>query len=206
LYIADGDNHRVQRFPPNSTTGTTVAGVTSSKTSALNNLDHLTSLLVDDDLNIYILDRHNERVILWPPNATQGIVLISSSLLKETQDILFLPNSTNQVYISDPKNSKIYVWTFNESNANYTISSVGSGSDSLNKQTGMALDPYGNLYVADTENNRIVMYCAGSASGTVIATGTSPSISKPTAVALDSNLNLYVVSKDSDTVIGLPRL
>ena len=108
MYIADRDNHRVQRFPPNSSIGTTVAG-TMVKSGALTNLDHLSSLAVDNDSNIYVLDVHNDRVVEWAPNATSGTVLISSALLNDAHDILLAPGSSNQVYISDQTNDKIYL-------------------------------------------------------------------------------------------------
>ncbi|CAF2852635.1 unnamed protein product [Rotaria sp. Silwood2] len=58
----------------------------------------------------------------------------------------------------------------------------------------MVFDPYGNLYIVDSDNDRVVMHCANSTVGIVVAGGssTTPDLDKPTAVALDSNLNLYV--------------
>lgn len=205
MYIADHANHRVQRFAPNSTIGVTVAG-SGVHSNALFDLDHLTAMIVDDDFNIYILDIHNERVVKWAQNATYGTVLINHPNIDGTQDILFAPNSPNQVYISSTKNDAIYLWTFNASSPVLSLSAVNASINTLNGPAGMTLDPYGNLYVADTGNNRVVMYCANSTVGIVIATGTTPPINSPSAVAFDSNLNLYVVSTNSDRVMKFTRI
>ena len=204
MYVADHNNHRVQRFPPNSSIGTTVAG-TMTKTGALTDLDHLTSLAVDNNSNIYILDAHNDRVVEWAPNATSGTVLISSTILHDAHDILLAPGSTNRVYISDQANDKIYLWAFNAASPNLTLTAVNNTANVLKNPRGIVFDPYGNLYVADSGNNRVVMYCAGSTVGTVIAATTTPAITTPMAIALDSDLNLYVVSSGTDEVVVFPR-
>lgn len=204
MYVADRDNHRVQRFPSNSSDGTTVAG-TTTKSGALTDLDHLSSLDVDNDSNIYILDVHNNRMVMWAPNATSGIVLISSGLLNDAHDILLAPNSLNEAYISDQANDKIYLWKFNATSPNMTLSSVNGTPNALKNPRAMVFDPYGNLYVADSGNNRVVVYCAGSTSGIVVAASTTPAITTPMAVALDSDLNLYVVSSGTDEVVVFPR-
>ena len=204
MYVADNENHRVQRFPPNSNIGTRVAG-NGAKSGALTSLDHLTAVDVDNRSNIYILDIHNDRVVQWAPNATTGTVLIDSTTLNGAQDMILSPNSPNQVYISDPGNDKIYLWSFNASSPSLTLSAVGTGTSTLVDPKGMVFDPYGNLYVADFGNDRVVMYCANSTTGIVVAGGTTPAIDQPTAVALDSDLNLYVVYANGDKVVAFPR-
>lgn len=204
MYVADRDNHRVQRFPPGSTVGTTVAGNTT-KANASATLDHLMAVDVDEDLNIYILDVHNFRVIKWAPNATSGVNLINDTDLDGAYDLILVPGSPNQVYISDPVNNKIYLWTFGTSTPAVTLAAVATGVATLSQPKGIVLDPYGNLYVADYGNNRVVMYCAGSTVGTVIAQSTTPAIDQPTAVALDSKLNLYVAIANGDKILGFPR-
>ncbi|CAF2809682.1 unnamed protein product [Rotaria sp. Silwood2] len=76
--------------------------------------------------------------------------------------------------------------------------SAGSTSTSLNCPLGVALDPVGNMYIADTSNHRIQLFSAGQSNGTTIAgitgsSGTSPSqLARAYWAILDNNLNLYV--------------
>ena len=69
--------------------------------------------------------------------------------------------------------------------------------------TGVAVDSSGNLYVADSSNNRIrkitpggvVSTLAGSTEGYHDATGTKAQFSYPTGVAVDSSGFLYVADQ-----------
>ena len=59
----------------------------------------------------------------------------------------------------------------------------------LSGPLGVAVDTAGNLYVADTFNNRVLKLAAGSSTPTVLPfTG----LSAPRAVAVDTAGNLYV--------------
>jgi sugar lactone lactonase YvrE len=205
MYVADYDNHRVQCFSPNSITGTTISGITT-KSSALTNSDQLTAVDVDDNFNVYTLDTYNKQVVQWAPQATRATVVISSNLFGSACDILLAFGSSNEVYISDKDRNKIYLWKFGAFSPILTLSAVNTGSSTLNKPRGMALDGYGNLYVADSGNNRVVTYCVQSTVGIVVAGSTTPTLDKPIAVAFDSHLNLYVAIENGDKVIKFPRL
>ncbi|CAF4219930.1 unnamed protein product, partial [Adineta steineri] len=191
MYVVDYNNNRVQRFAPNSTNGTTVAGVAGSHSNALTNLKKPTAIDIDNNSNIYILDMGNTRLVEWAQNATSGTLLISDNSLSNDYDILLVPNSSNEIYISDQGGHAIYLWTFGALSPSMTLQTVNDSHNTLNNQMGMVLDPYGNLYVADTGNNRVVMYCANSTVGVVVAEDNNsvPSLKKPVALAFDSDLN-----------------
>jgi sugar lactone lactonase YvrE len=210
MYVVDYNNNRVQRFPPNSTSstsGVTVAGTTGN-TNALTDLKQPTAIDIDNNSNLYILDQGNKRVVRWAPNATSGVLLISSNIINNDFGLLLVPDSLNQIYMTDQGSNDLYLWTFNVSSPDSIITAVNSTDNVLNNPMGIALDPYGNVYVADFGKNRVVMYCNNSTAGIVVAIDNSGpnSLQHPMAVAFDSNLNLYVVTKDNGQVMKLSRL
>ena len=74
LYISDGWNHRVQKWLPGATTGTTVAGQSNGATgSALSFLSYPNDLVVDSSGNVYVVDGANSRVVFWSVGASTGI-------------------------------------------------------------------------------------------------------------------------------------
>ena len=209
MYVVDYKNNRVQRFAPNSTTGITVAGTASSSTTALTDLNQPTAVDVDNNSNIYVLDMGNTRVMKWAPNATNGTILFSNNIINNDFDLLLSPSSSNQVYMTDQGSNDLYLWTFNDSSPQSIISMVNeSGHTSLNNPMGIVFDPYGNVYVADSNEKRVVMYCGNSTVGIVVAedSGGATSINQAMAVAFDSSLNLYVLSKNGAHVVKFSRL
>ena len=94
----------------------------------------------------------------------------------------------------------------------------GIGANSLNGPLGGAFDSSGNLYVADSYNNRVLFYPAGSTTATrVYGQGGSftsytqnnggvsaNSLDYPYGVALDSSGNLYVADNRNSRVLFYP--
>jgi len=85
----------------------------------------------------------------------------------------------------------------------------GNGTSArFNHPSGLALDAAGNLYVADTDNQRIrkispdgaVTTFAGSVAGSNDGTGTAASFSSPFGIASDASGNLYVADQGNNSI------
>jgi hypothetical protein len=73
----------------------------------------------------------------------------------------------------------------------------GSGANQLATPSGVALDGSGNVYVADTLNDRVQRWAPGATSGTTVAGGNgfgsgANQLDTPRGVALDGSGNVYV--------------
>jgi len=78
---------------------------------------------------------------------------------------------------------------------------VGTG---LSSPSGVAVDGSGNLFIADTGNNRVVeLPWNGSAYGAQTTIAMS-GLNSPMGLAIDAAENLYVVSNGNDKVVRLP--
>ncbi|UJR19234.1 hypothetical protein I4U23_022363 [Adineta vaga] len=79
LYVADTFNHRVQMWLPGATNGSTVAGQTGVRGTELNQLYYPTSVTIDQDKNIFIVDSSNARIMHWTIGSSFGRILAGGS-------------------------------------------------------------------------------------------------------------------------------
>ena len=114
LYVADTNNHRIQMWLPGATSGNTVAGITSYYGTDVNQLWFPKTLMVDNNQNMFIVDRYNERIIQWPVGASSGVIIAgsmtSASGVQSTQ--LSNPNAINfdssgSLFVADLTNNRV---------------------------------------------------------------------------------------------------
>ncbi|CAF1361079.1 unnamed protein product [Didymodactylos carnosus] len=201
LYIDDSGNHRVQLWNNSATNGATVAGTTGNAGNGSNQLSYIYGIWVDSNENIYVTDRDNYRVMKWTSgNASSGTIVVNQRNVQLNMPYgIYLDEISNSVYISDSAIHTIMKLVLGASNGTIIagISGIsGSNSTLMNSPTSITFDQYGNLYVADSQNHRVQMFCPNSLSGITIAGGSSglssTQLHSPLGLALDSNLNLYV--------------
>ncbi len=100
----------------------------------------------------------------------------------------------------------------------FTSNSANNGSisaTSLNSPMGLTLDSNGNLYVADTYNNRMLYFPSGSTTATRVygqagsfttntannGGTTATSLNTPFGVIIDSSGNIYVTDMSNNRVL-----
>jgi uncharacterized protein (TIGR03437 family) len=224
LYIADGTNHRVRKV--SGGTITTVAGNGADgfsgdggpATSA--SINHPSGVAVDSAGNLYIADEYNNRIrkVSGGTITTVGGSgsyrfsgdggLASSASLNSPRSVAV--DSGGTLYIAESEGHRIrkvsggmITTVAGNGNAGFSGDGGPATSASLYQPWGVAVDSGGNLYVADSDNNRIRKVSGGTIT-TVAGNGnqgfsgdggpaTSASLSGPSGVAVDSAGNLYIV-------------
>lgn len=144
---------------------------------------------VDEDENLYVADTTNHRVLVFSaprttdidaddvfgqPNPFSGAAnaggLSAASLNAPTgvamDESVFPP----RLYISDGSNHRILIYEnprgsdtvadFVVGQVNLTSNSAGSGVSKISGPQGVAVDSQGNLYVADLNNSRVLLFVA----------------------------------------------
>ena len=97
----------------------------------------------------------------------------------------------------------IYLAEYNGTHAQVSAASSLSPA-TFSSPDGLALDLAGNLYIADTGNNRILKAPAGSATAALFAVsigGTAATFSGPRKLAVDSAGNLYIADTGNNRVV-----
>jgi len=182
LYIADKSNHRIRKVNSNTGIISTVAGEGTSGYfgdgfSATNaSLSNPTGIAIDDSGNIYIADQGNNKI--RKVTISTGIIstiagdgtpgfggdgsLATTAYLNSPFSVAL--DATNNIYVADAKNNRI-----RKINATTGIISTIAGngiydfggdgllatSASLAIPQGLMFDSLGNLFFADSDNNRI---------------------------------------------------
>ena len=126
---------------------------------------------------------------------------------------------SGDLFVADGANNRVVEFPFNASTDSYPASGVtvagtggeGSGSSQLNGPTYLATDSAGDLFVADTGNNRVQEFTRNPATGSYPSSGVTvagsggkgsgPSqLSAPGAVALNSAGALFVADNGNNRV------
>jgi trimeric autotransporter adhesin len=245
LYIADILNHRIRMVAKSSGVITTVAGTQyngyrgdgGQATSA--ELQNPEGIAVDASGNIYIADTKNNRIRMV--SESSGIITTvagtglgayngdggpaTSATLSNPRGIAV--DASGNIYIADVNNNRIRMVSKSSRMmttvaGNGTCGYSGDGelatSATLSSPQSVVLDPSGNLYIADVNNNRIRMVSKSSGIITTVAgTGTyghsgdgglatSATLYFPTGVTVDASGNLYIADSYNNRIrmVSLP--
>jgi trimeric autotransporter adhesin len=236
IYIADSWSHCIRLVTKSTGIITTVAGDKASgysgdgglATSATLNYPH--GVAVDTSGNICIADTYNNRIRLVTKstgiittvagNGTHGYSgdrgLATSATLNYPYGVAV--DTSGNIYIADSWNNRIRLVTKNTGiittvAGNGTRRYSGDGglatSAILNYPHGVAVDTSGNIYIADSGNNRIRLVTKNTGIITTVAgDGTRgykgdggearlSSFTYPTGIAIDASGNIYVTDSDN---------
>lgn len=223
IYVADADNSRIMKFPPNSTSntyGVIVAGG-NGRGSALNQLSAPDGIFVDANGYLYVSEIDNNRVLKFPPNSTSASIGTiaaggngvgdSSNQLAEPGGI-FVDNS-GSLFVADFNNNRIQKFPPGSTvtSSGVTVAGGMGYGDSLYTLTDpvdVYLDDVGNIYVADEFNARVLRFPPNSTAGTrgvVVAGGNGPGYNinqlyYPTGVRIDPAGYVYTADFWGDRV------
>ena len=205
-----------------------------------NSLANAQGMVVDRSGNLYVADGANNRVLFYPAGSTTATQVFGQNGSFTTHGAGTSANSLNNpqglavdgsgnVYVSDEGNNRVLLYPAGSTTASRIYGQGGSftsaaanhggiSADSLSVPMGIALDQSGNLYVADSGNNRILFFPSGSTTATRVygrggsLTSNTPnngglsanSLNQPQAVALDSSGDLYAADASNNRVLFYP--
>jgi sugar lactone lactonase YvrE len=215
VYIADTFNHRVRKVAPNGVittfAGTGVPGFsgdTGQATAA--QLVLPSGIAFDAAGNAYIADSGNQRIRKVDPSgvittfAGTGVPGFSGDTGQATAAQFSTPtavavDAAGNVYIADSLNHRVrkvdpsgVITTFAGTGVPGFSGDTGQATAAqLNLPRGVAVDPAGNVYIADTGNHRVRRVSPGGVITTLAGTGV-PGFSGDTGQASLAQLSLAV--------------
>ena len=227
IYIADVNNNRIRKVDPSGDISTfagdgTVGSGGDGGAATAAQLNGPQSVFVDGSGNVYIADVNNNRIRKVDPSgdistfAGDGTVgsggdggAATAAQLNGPQSV-FVDGSGN-VYIADVNNNRIRkVDPSGDISTFAGDGTVGSGGDGgaataaqLDSPLDVSVDGSGNVYIADTNNNRIRKVDSSGDISTFAGTGTAgfsgdggpatlAQIFFPHGVSVDGSGNVYI--------------
>lgn len=184
---------------------------------------------VDADGSLYIADTSNQRIRkvvngVITTVAGNGMVAFGGDSGSATSTPLENPSdvavdSTGNIFITEPDNpgsrirkvsNGVMTTVAGNGTAGFSGDNGPATSAQLNAPAGIALDPAGNLYIADAFNNRIRKVSNGTIT-TIAGNGnpgfggdngpaTSAQLSTPLGVAVDSAGNVFISDRFADRI------
>ena len=155
--------------------------------------------------NAYVLDSGNNRIEVFTLNGTWTNTLNLPSGTGGLGIAAGLSNGQYYIYVDDSINNKVLVYDSSLTSSIYQF--TGGTAGSLKTPGGISADRFGNVYVADTGNNRVVRFnFNGTAAVNVIQWGTlgtgNGQFTNPNVIAVDTTgANVYV----ADFIPGSPN-
>jgi tripartite motif-containing protein 71 len=208
LLVSDTDGNRIEEFAPASDAYTgqwTLAGGHSAL------FYYPEGIAIDPRGSVYVADVGNERLVrLWGEGTYQGEIggpgelggaqlagAGSVAVSAQSGDTYVADTNHNRVLVYSPEGTLLAKWGAGEGNG-----ASGNGQGSFDHPDALAVGASGNVYVADTGNDRIVEL---SSTGSVLAEwgskgGADAHFRSPSGVAVDGAGNVYVLDSENNRV------
>ena len=118
-----------------------------------------TGIATDASNQIYVVDRGNNRIVVYSENGETVLTINNSdneeNMFQSPLDIAI--TKSNKIIVSDSKNNQIQV--FDKDGAFlHKFGKCGDGEGELKEPDGVAMDNKGNIVVADTMNHRVQIF------------------------------------------------
>lgn len=192
VYISDYGNNRIQRW---SETGVeTVVGIRGQDGSDIDTFYKADDIQLDprSDEALYILDRRNIRLSRWRLNATR----YGSSFIVSNRSLGIYVDGQQNVFTAECDGNQIL-----QRPSENRVAGTGQNGNALNQlncPSAVAVDRDGSMFIADTQNHRIMRWYLNAAEGICIAGcpgiggSKADQLAEPTDLTFDQEGNLLV--------------
>ncbi len=151
VYVVDNKNHRIQKFDP--TGKFLLAWGKNGKEDG--QFDQPTGIFVDSRGEVYIADTWNHRIQKFDTNGNFKMKFGDSNLFWAPKKVVV--DKDGFIYVVNTGYHRIQ--KFNRNGAEqWSVGTKGDGVNQFAEPVGLAIDNLGRLFVADTANQRVVVY------------------------------------------------
>jgi streptogramin lyase len=216
IYVSDEGNHRIRKIDASGNVTTLAGNANSGDANGIGSLAAFNKplgIVLENNNSLLIADASNNKIKRLNLTSKEVTTVVSGSQnLSSPADLFF----TGKVYIADKGDHKIKTintatsQTFSlagSSQGNQDANSANQGK--FNSPNGLAVDKYGNIYVADKNNHSIRRISIGGKLTTLAGIGipgssngpgVQASFNNPHGVLLNKDGNLYVIDSGNNSI------
>ena len=263
LFVADTGNNRVISFQANSKTASQVWGQLDFSSNGVNqikpgSINSPFKIAVDYSQSPYVLyvsDTNNNRILVWKDSAHFRTGDLADLVIGQRDFLTGLPNAdsgggqrpssttlsspkgialdaSGNLYVADSGNNRVLRFPRPAGQAgriapdavigqtDFSSSASGTSALSLNTPSGVAIGPDGDIFVADSGNNRVLEFPGGAGTGVAAIrvygqpdfnTATTPNavsaqtLSSPQGIYVDPAYSLYVADSGANRALVFPN-
>ncbi|CAF4743519.1 unnamed protein product, partial [Rotaria sp. Silwood2] len=216
-YIADRNNHRIQKYLVGSLSGITVAGQANGTSgSTLSYLQNPSRVLVDVNGDMYITDTGNQRILSWSHSASSAVIIAGTGIGGSSNNQLRTPYgivrdlSSDKLYIADYSNDRIMLYLNGASSGTVIAGGNGSGINKTQLKTpvGLYFDSLSNsLVIANHGASNVIQWVVGETSWTLLAgsingtaENTSTLMNGVVDITFDPMGNMYIADRNNHRI------
>jgi len=223
VYVADFHNNKIRKITPEGVVST-LAGSNAGFADGIGSSAQFSNpydVAVDGSGNVYVADYNNRKIRKITPEgvvstlagSTQGSADGTGSTAQFNNPISVAVDGSGNVYVADETNHNIRKITPGGEVSTLAGSTSGFADGvgtmaRFSSPTGVAVDGVGNVFVADSNNNKIrkitpegvVSTFAGSTFGSADGTSDTAQFHIPVRVAVDRAGNVYVSDRNNHKI------
>lgn len=193
-WVADTKQSRLQIFPAKCGAEKTRLGTKGSGTGEMY-WPYSVAIRATDRL-AFIADTLNNRITVWDVATRKQIAAYTGGGLKQPRSVTVVEGG-NKIMVADWGNNRIVELSYSKTSGFALTRAIAPG---LNGPEGAGVDVNGDTWVADTNNNRVLVI---NRSGTITNTITSvagKNLSKPGAISISGG-SVFVSDTNNDRVL-----
>ncbi len=145
IFVADCNNNRIQVFNG--------ADLSISHIIRHENITDPWDIAVDSEGYLYITGLNTRKVHKF---TTTGQYIRTIATIKDS-NIMHLAIHHKHIYITETDNDRVLIYDTNGTQL-YSFGTIGRGEGEFYEPAGITVDTSGNVYVCDSNNNRIVIF------------------------------------------------
>ena len=192
-WVADTKQSRLQIFPAKCSAQKIRVGTKGSGTGEMN-WPYSVAIRAADRL-AFVADTQNNRITVWDVASRKQIASYTGAAMKQPRSVTVV-EGTNKIVVSDWGNKRVLELNYTTSSGFALSRAIAPG---LNGPEGAGVDVNGNMWIADTGNNRVlVIDKAGTR--TVVTSAAGQSLKAPAAISVAGG-QVFVSDTGRDRVL-----